>query len=751
MATDFDANGLVDGTELFAYKLFNDGSPITLHKSNNPILSDSTSNQWDIIAGAASEDIFFLLVRKQRQRRISSYQIWTADNTGLVNGIASKWVDGQTLAEEGYEYIFNMDLNEDDIISAESEVQPDPVNKGSANFIIDGTTALGEILSIKLASADPDGDGIPTVAWLASNQFGRWSVISTDTQITVSPDLEGRQLRAIISYTDGKGFSESVSTDSVLIPISDFDDYGALPGQTGSLSLEFSQQGELETLGDRDWLAIDLESNAEYVFELTGITLGDPLLTLRNSNGIALKSDDDGGDGLNSRLFYASEYAGTYYLDIGSYEDQTKGRYEIQATKVSTSPPKFNTEDGYGHISASRTFETLLGITLESVPDLGGNSWVLDNVNAPEVWRQSSNFSGVTGFGAVVAVIDTGVDLDHPEFEGRITRGYDFVDNDDTANDGNGHGTHVAGTIGGANDALGVTGVSPDASIMPIRVLGDDGFGYTSDIVAGIYWATNNGADVINLSLGGERPSRAMSDAIAYASNKGAVVVMAAGNSGAQSPGYPAAYAVSHGIAIGAANKNKRIASFSNRAGSTTLDYVTAPGVNIYSAIPGGGYDSFSGTSMAAPNVSGLAGLLKSYDNSLSPETIENLIIESTDYDVSGSNTANHHDAITGRRQGQFITLESFHNYGDFQMPSKLIGSLHGDKRTRKAIFKQLKNDKKNGSIIDSIKKVQSTEKKFVILKLSDCQQKENVDFLENLLTNKQFGYFELDTQYTII
>lgn len=749
MSTDLDANGLVDGSELFAYQIFNNGSPITLRKGNNRTLSNSTSNKWNLIACAEINDTFYLLARKQKRRRETSYQIWTANKTGLINGTASDWVDGQTLAEAGYEYIFNVDLNEDDIINVEPGVSPNPVNEGSAIFIIHGITALGEVLTIKPTDSDPDGDGTLTVEWLASNQFGRWSVVSTDTQITVSPELEGRQIRAIVSYTDGKGFSELVSTESVLIPISNVDDYGALPGQTGSLSLELSKQGELETFRDRDWFTIDLENSTQYVFELTGITLEDPILVLRSSNGIALQSDDDGGDGLNSRLLYTSNYAGTYYLDIGSYANQTKGLYEIQATKVSTSAPSFNSEDGYGHINVSRAFETLLGISLEIIPDLGGNSWALDNINAPYAWSQSSNFSGVTGKGATIAIIDTGVDLDHPEFQGRIITGYDFVDKDERANDGNGHGTHVAGTIGGANDGVGVTGVAPDASIMPIRVLGDDGFGLTSDIIAGIYWATNNGADVINLSLGGDRPSRAMSDAIAYASNKGSVVVMAAGNSGEQTTGYPAAYAVSHGIAVGAANKSKDIADFSNRAGSTTLEYVTAPGVNIYSAIPGGGYDSFSGTSMAAPHVSGLAGLLKSYDNSLNAETIENLITESADYSAPGSTTGDFEDAITGQRQ--IISLESLANFDDFQLPNKLIGSIHGNKRARKTIFKELKNEMKNGSIIDSVQKIQSSKKKHVILNLSDCLHRDNIEFLENLLLSKQFGYFEADTQMTFV
>ena len=848
MTTDLDGNGLVDGSELTAYQLFNGGNPITLSNKRGRTFSDSTSGRWDIIAGAESGDSFVVLIAKETRRRGTLYQVRTADNAGILGEVSMNWADGQTLADTGYEDIFNVDLNEDGIIGNQPPVEPNPINDGTANFVIDGTPALGQVLSITRTANDPDGDGTPTIAWLASNQDGSWSTISTDTQITItstlegrqlradvsytdgegfsesistesvlipitpindgtanfaidgtpalgqvlsitrtandpdgdgtptiawlasnqdgswstisfdtqitiSSDLEGRQVRADVSYTDGEGFSESISTESVLIPVQEYDDYGSSPGQSGSLNVGTSLQGELETRGDRDWFAITLESDTRYVFELTGITLGDPLLVLRNSSGTAITSDDDGGEGLNSRLSYSNENAGIYYLDAGSYPyaDQTTGSYEIQATEVLPPPPGFNSEDGYGHINASKAFETLLGITLNDTPDLGGNLWGLDNINAPEVWSGGNSFSGVTGYGSTVAVIDTGVDLDHPEFQGRITNGYDFVDNDNNADDGNGHGTHVAGTIGGANDGRGITGVAPDASIMPIRVLGNDGYGYTSDIIAGVYWATDNGADVINLSLGGGGYSQAMADAIAYASNNGSVVVMAAGNSGGRSPDYPAAHAVDHGIAVGAVNQQKSMAGFSNRAGTTTLDYVTAPGVNIYSSVPGGGYSSFSGTSMATPHVAGLAGLLKSYDNSMSAESIENLIIESAYNSELEGNPSNNLDAITGQSSNQFITLESFDNPEELQLSSRLIGSIQGDTHSRKSTIKELKAARRHGEMLESLEVVESTQKKFVTLELGDLREQDHAGFLENLLTNNQFNYFEVDTQMTTV
>jgi subtilisin family serine protease len=131
---------------------------------------------------------------------------------------------------------------------------------------------------------------------------------------------------------------------------------------------------------------------------------------------------------------------------------------------------------------------------------------------------------------------------------------------------------------------------------------------------------------VINLSLGGGGYSQSMADCIEYASSLGSVVVMAAGNSGGLSPEYPAAHARNHGLAVGAVDQTANIASFSNLSGVVEIDYVTAPGVDIYSSIPGNRYAFYNGTSMATPHVAGAAALLRGYDSSLSAESIEDLL-----------------------------------------------------------------------------------------------------------------------------
>ena len=281
-------------------------------------------------------------------------------------------------------------------------------------------------------------------------------------------------------------------------------------------------------------------------------------------------------------------------------------------------------------MNAKGAFEGLLNRSLQDQAPLGGELWNLDLIGAPEAWATNANGPGATGKGVTIAVVDTGIDYNHIEFKGRIGAGYDFVDGDSIAEDSNGHGTHVAGTIAAAKDGRGITGIAHDATIMPIRVLDEDGAGYLSDVIRGVRWATNNGADVINLSLGGTGYSQAMADAIRHASSRGTVVVMAAGNEGGASPEYPAAHAIDHGIAVGAVQRDGRLANFSNRAGWQPLDYVTAPGVDITSTLPGNRYGRYSGTSMAAPHVAGVAGLLKSHNSMLSSSAIEDLITGTT-------------------------------------------------------------------------------------------------------------------------
>ena len=242
------------------------------------------------------------------------------------------------------------------------------------------------------------------------------------------------------------------------------------------------------------------------------------------------------------------------------------------------------------------------------------SQWGLTYIDALSAWDRTTGSSSI-----VVAIVDTGVDLNHPDLKNKMIAGYDFVNGDNIAQDDDGHGTHCAGIVAAeTNNGVGVAGVSWGSKIMPVKVLGPSG-GSSSDCAAGIIYATDNGADVISMSFGGWEPSgydTTLHDAVKYAYATGAVLVAAAGNDGwpmsFQYGGYlwqhtPSAYPEC--IAVAATDTSDRDTWWSNYG--SELD-VSAPGDNIYSTYWAGGstYAYFSGTSMAAPFVSGLAALI---------------------------------------------------------------------------------------------------------------------------------------------
>ena len=287
----------------------------------------------------------------------------------------------------------------------------------------------------------------------------------------------------------------------------------------------------------------------------------------------------------------------------------------------------------------------------------GNNEWNLNSINAPESWAQ-----GYTGEGVVVAVIDTGVDWDHPDLVSQIwvnadevagngidddrngyvddVRGWDFASSDNNPDDGNGHGTHVAGIIAADNNGTGATGVAYDASIMAVRVLGSDGSGTESAVAAGIRYAAQNGADIINLSLGGSFSS-VIYAALQYAASLNVLVVAAAGNEYASTPSNPArsSATLSNVISVGAYSSSNSLASFSNDVGSSGAVQVDAPGVNVYSTYLNGRYATFSGTSMAAPHVAGLAALALSANSTLTASQLRTAIVNGTTRVISGSDS----------------------------------------------------------------------------------------------------------------
>jgi len=301
--------------------------------------------------------------------------------------------------------------------------------------------------------------------------------------------------------------------------------------------------------------------------------------------------------------------------------------------------------------------------------------WNLRQINLPAAWDISTGSADV-----VIAVLDTGLDMEHPDLAGKIwvnadeipgngwdddgnnrvddVNGWDFVNNDNDPQDDEGHGTHVAGIAAAATDNnTGVASVSWGSVIMPLKVLNTKGEGSYSIIAEAVYYAANNGAHIINLSLGGEGGDNTLRDAINYAYGKGCLIVAAAGNCGDDSASYPTEYcsqldpvfypaAYEHVVGVGATGDQDEQATYSN---SGNYIDVVAPGGNPTSGWDpdpnhwimstywrGAGYGDYvqvAGTSQAAPHVAGLAALLWSVDPSLTNDRVEQ-IIESTAVDL---------------------------------------------------------------------------------------------------------------------
>ncbi|MEB3329248.1 MAG: S8 family peptidase [Candidatus Sericytochromatia bacterium] len=273
---------------------------------------------------------------------------------------------------------------------------------------------------------------------------------------------------------------------------------------------------------------------------------------------------------------------------------------------------------------------------------LADKQWGLSKIEAKAAWRVTRGVPET-----VVAIIDTGIDYNHPDLAGRVIKGRDFANNDDDPMDGHAHGTHCAGIAGAsADNGIGIAGVAPGVSLMAVKVLSDGGSGSTDAVCSGIVWAADHGAQVISLSLGGPGGKQAKQAAVDYARSKGAVVVAAMGNNGANVAVYPGA---SKGvIGVGATTAEDTRASFSNFG---TWISVSAPGHQILSTVPNGGYAAYSGTSMATPHVAGLAGLVRSAYPGLEAEAVADAIQQgATDLGAPGFDPQFGHGRIDAGR-----------------------------------------------------------------------------------------------------
>ncbi|MBD2412832.1 S8 family serine peptidase [Nostoc calcicola FACHB-3891] len=438
------------------------------------------------------------------------------------------------------------------------------------------------------------------------------------------------------------------------------DDLAKVFGDAGQASIDVHvSNGSSFTIGrwatrqggfsnEQKWLAGDFNGDGRDDFANVFNDVNQASIDVHLSNGSSLIHErwaTGQGGFWNDQKWLAGDFNGDGLDDLANvFNDANQASIDVNSANKS---PNYSSINGYGLVNAAAAVAKAIGQpTFSDIPNLGGNNWGADLIKAPEVWTQ-----GYTGEGVVVAVLDSGVDHNHSDLSTNIWTnsreipdngidddangyiddfyGWNFINNNNNTLDVYGHGTHVAGTIAAVNNDFGVTGIAHNAKIMPVKVLGDDNQGTYSAIVQGIYYAANNGAKVINMSLAGTVPDSRLEAAVQYATTQGAIVVMAAGNLGGSTPLYPAYYATNWGLAVGAVDSNNNLASFSNQAGSdSNMAYVTAPGVKVYSTLPNQTYGFYNGSSMAAPHVAGVAALMLSANRNLTGSQVREIITQ---------------------------------------------------------------------------------------------------------------------------
>ncbi|WP_413168108.1 S8 family serine peptidase [Capilliphycus salinus ALCB114379] len=397
-----------------------------------------------------------------------------------------------------------------------------------------------------------------------------------------------------------------------------------------------------------DYYRFNLPETREFSLALLGLEADAEVELIKdmNVNGIVDPGEVIAGSysmgNLPESIQITNLAAGTYYVRVAQFSGNTE--YTLNLL-----PDIYSFEWGYGGVDAASAVARGLGLpsAFPEVPPVDKTAWGVEWVNAPEVWAQ-----GYTGENITVAVVDTGVDYTHPDLANNIwinpgeiadngiddddngyiddIRGWNFSDSNNDPMDLNAHGTHVAGTIAAINNDSAVTGIAPDATIMPVQVFGAGDYETSDAIANGVRYAVDNGADVINLSLGSTSPDEIVEEALQYAHEQGVVVAMAAGNDSSSEPDFPARYACDFGIAVGAIEITNGLAEFSNESG-ILLDYVVAPGVEIYSTTPGNQHAFLNGTSMATPHVAGIAALMLSANPNLTPTQVEDILVQTAD------------------------------------------------------------------------------------------------------------------------
>ncbi|BBD58390.1 peptidase [Nostoc sp. HK-01] len=498
-------------------------------------------------------------------------------------------------------------------------------------------------------SADADVQLLNSTGGLIQGSYGEYSLSESITRTLNA----GTYYIRVYPYTSSTNYNLTLSATAV----TSTDGAGntlATARNIGTLTGSRTFQDFVGSSDTNDYYRFNVTQNSNFNLALSGLS-ADADVQLLNSSGQTIASSV--ASGLGSELITRTLGVGTYYVRVYPFSTGNTN-YQLVLT-ASAASSDFSPTYGYGLVNAAAAVARAIGQTapFANVADLGGNNWGNDLVNSPEVWAR-----GYTGQGVVVAVIDSGVDINHSDLRNNIWRntgeiagngidddrngyiddvnGWNFGQNQNnnnvlpgTTSRGQTHGTHVAGTIAASNNGVGITGVAHQSRIMAIRMgdVDDQGrFTNAGSLAAAIRYAVDNGANVINMSLGWT-DSTELRDALAYAASRNVITVSAAGNSSLASPGTPAYYATQYGLSVGAIDINRNIADFSNRAGTNNaIQHIVAPGVQIYSTIPGNSYGFSSGTSMAAPHVAGVVALMLSANRNLTHAQVRSILTDSS-------------------------------------------------------------------------------------------------------------------------
>ena len=322
----------------------------------------------------------------------------------------------------------------------------------------------------------------------------------------------------------------------------------------------------------------------------------------------------------------AVQQDGMSVLSVTANDDNPLGQVGWQIIEV-------NTADADSTLAALQATQGVLEVTPDYPLELAwtpndpaivrGEQWAIDKLGADVAWEFS------VGQAITVAVIDSGIDLKHPDLENRIVPGYNFIDDNTDVADQCGHGTHVAGIIAAeANNTVGIAGVANQAVIMPIKVIGANCLGSYSRLMEGILYAVEQGVRIISITSGGGYDHNGLHDAITYARSQGVLVAVAAGNRGNDLPFYPGSYEESFTVAgTDIDDKQYGMSNYGEQ-----ID-IAAPATNImstyWSEAAGSSYSYMTGTSMAAPHVAAVAALILAIDPKLSLTDLENTLLSS--------------------------------------------------------------------------------------------------------------------------